>query len=156
MSISEPSQTTLRVTFAYSDDSIRLVASRAVDMRIPPSDPVDGYQGQAGFWVELRDSTGKTIYRRVLHDPIPTYHEVHSPPGTPPTHTPVGNRQGTFDVILPTPPPGSLIALFGTPQPPSTPIGEFSQERARAEGPRTGTGPAREIARFDGDEVSPT
>jgi hypothetical protein len=72
MTDGEPSQTALRLTFAYSGDSIRLVASRAVNMRVPPSDPVDGYQGQAGFWVELRDSTGTTIYRRIMHDPIPS------------------------------------------------------------------------------------
>lgn len=155
MTIGEP-QTALRLTFAYSDDSIRLAASRAVDMRVPPSDPVDGYQGQSGFWVELRDSAGKTIYRQVMHDPIPTYHEVPSPPGTPPTHTPVRNREGTFEIVIPAPPPGSTVAFFGTPQPPSTPIGEFPQERARTGGPRVGTGSANEIARFAMDEVRPT
>jgi hypothetical protein len=156
MTIGEPPQTTLRLTFAYSDDSIRLAASRAVDMRVPPSDPVDGYQGQAGFWVELRDSTGKTIYRRIMHDPIPSYHEVHSQRGAPPTHTPVRNREGAFDIVLPSPPPGSVIVLFGTPHPPRIPVGEFAQERARTGGPRIGTSPAREIARFGADEVRPT
>lgn len=156
MTNGEPPQTALRLTFAYSDDSIRLVSSRAVDMRVPPSDPVDGYQGQAGFWAELRDSTGRTIYRRIMHDPIPSYHEVHSPRGAPPTHTPVRNREGAFEIVLPAPPPGSSVVLFGTPHPPSSPIGEFAQERARTEGPRIGTGPAVEIASFGLDQVQPT
>ena len=155
MTAGEPPQTALRLTFAYSGDSIRLAASRAVDMRVPPSDPVDGYQGQTGFWAELRDSTGTTVYRLVMHNPIPSYHEVHAPPGTPPTHTPVRNREGTFEIVLPTPPPGSTVVLFGTPHPPSTPIGEFAEERARTGGPRVGTGPASEIARFGMDEVRP-
>jgi hypothetical protein len=156
MTDGEPSQTALRLTFAYSGDSIRLVASRAVNMRVPPSDPVDGYQGQAGFWVELRDSTGTTIYRRIMHDPIPSYHEVHSPRGAPQAHTPVRNREGAFEIVLPAPPPGSRIVFFGTPQPPSAPIGEFAQETERTEGPRIGTGPATEIVSFDLDQVRPT
>ena len=145
-----PPPTALRLTFAYSGDSLRLVASRAVGMIVPPSDPIDGYQGQAGFWAELRNSTGRTIYRRIMHDPFPSYHEVHSPEA-PPTHTLVRNREGTFEIVLPAPPPGSRIVFFGTPQPPSAPISEFTQERARAEGPRIGTGPAREIASFSLD-----
>ena len=156
MTDGEPTQTALRLTFAYSGDSIRLVASRAVDMRVPPSDPVDGYQGQAGFWAELRDSTGRTIYRRIMHNPFPSYHEVHSPRGAPPTHTPVANREGEFEIVVPAPPPGSRIVFFGTPQPPSTPIGEPAQERARTEGPRIGTGPASEIESFPLDQVRPT
>jgi hypothetical protein len=155
MTTGEPPQNALRLTFAYSDDSIRLASSRAVDMIVPPSDPVDGYQGQAGFWVELRDSAGTTIYRRVMHDPIPAYHEVHSPPGTPPTHTPVRSREGAFEVVVPAPPAGSVVALFGTPHPPSEPVGEFSVERARTGGPRIGTSPALEIAQFGADEVRP-
>jgi hypothetical protein len=156
MTNSEPPPTALRLTFAYSDDSIRLVSSRAVDMRVPPSDPVDGYQGQAGFWAELRDSTGRTIYRRIMHDPLPSYHEVHSPGGAAPTHTSVRNREGTFEVVLPAPPPGSRIVFFGTPHPPSAPIGVFAQERARTGGPRIGTGPAREIASFGLDQAGLT
>lgn len=147
MTNGEPPPTALRLTFTYSDDSLRLAASRPVNMIVPPSDPVDGYQGQAGFWAELRDSTGKTIYRRIMHDPFPSYHEVHSPSASP-THTPVRNREGAFEIVLPVPPQESRIVFFGTPQPPSAPIGEFTQERARAEGPRIGTGPAREIASF--------
>lgn len=155
MADGEAPQNALRLTFAYNDDSIRLVGRRTVDMRVPPSDAVDGYQGQAGFWAELRDSTGKTIYRRVMHDPIPSYHEVHSPGGAPPTHTPVSNGEGAFEIVLPAPPPGSSIVFFGTPHPPKASIGEFAQERARTDGPRVGTGSASEIARFGLDEERP-
>lgn len=150
MTNGEPSPAALRLTFAYSGDSPRLTASRAVDMIVPPSDPVDGYQGQAGFWVELRDSAGRTIYRRIMHDPFPYYHEVHSP-GATPTHVPVRNREGAFEVVLPAPPPGSRVVFFGTDQPSSVAITEVSQERARTGGPRIGTDPAHEIASFDLD-----
>lgn len=148
--------TALRLTFAYDGDSVRLAAGRTVDMIVPPSDPVDCYQGQAGFWAELRDAAGVTIYRCVMHDPMPVYHEVHSSPGSPVTHTPVRDRRGVFEVVLPIPPPGSLAALFRTLQPPATEIGDASQERTRAGGPRAGTGGAREIARFRLDEVIPS
>ena len=76
MTNGEPFQDALRLTFAYSDDSIRLVASRALAMRVP-SDPVDGHQGQAGYWAELRGFTGTTIYRRIIHDLILSYREVY-------------------------------------------------------------------------------
>jgi hypothetical protein len=122
-------------------------------MTVPPSDPVDGYQGQAGFWAELRDATGATIYRRVLHDPIPAYNEVHSP-NAQATRTPVRDQAGIFEIVIPSPPPGSRLVLFRTPQPPGSEISDFAGERARTAAPRVGTGEAREFARFDLDEVA--
>jgi hypothetical protein len=153
MTSGEASPAALRLTFPYEGDSVRLAAGRVVAMKAPLSDPVDGYQGQAGFWVEVRDRAGTTIYRWIMHDPMPVYHEVHAQPGSPSTHTPVRSSSGVFEVVVPVSPPGSVVVLFGTPQPAGTPIGDFSRERSRADGPRVGTDPAVEIARFDLDEV---
>jgi len=153
MTTGEPTPTALRLTFTYDGDSVQLAAGRAVEMTVPPSDPVDGYQGQAGFWVELRDPAGATIFRRVLHDPMSVYQEVHAPPGAPATRTPRRDMSGVFEVVLPVPPPGSRVVLFRTPQPPATEIGDRAQERTRADGPRVGTGEAREMAQFDLDGV---
>lgn len=150
MSTAESQPNALRLTFTYDDDSVRLSSRRVVEMTVPPSDSIEGYQGQAGFWAELRDPAGVTIYRRVLHDPIPVYHEVHSAHG-PATHTLVQNRAGAFEIVVPVPPPGSRLVLFGTPQPPGIAIGSFAEERARAAVPRVGTGEAQELASFNLD-----
>jgi hypothetical protein len=133
MTTGESTPTALRLTFTYDGDSVQLAAGRAVQMIVPPSDPVDGYQGEAGFWAELRDPAGATIFRRVLHDPIQVYQEVHAPAGAPATRTPRRDMSGVFEV--------------------ATEIGDHAQERTRADGPRVGTGEAREIAQFDLDGV---
>ena len=152
MSTAESPPTALRITFNYDGDSVHLASGRIVEMIAPPSDPIEGYQGQAGFWAEVRDRAGATIYRRVLHDPVPVYHEVHSAHG-PTTHTPIRDRTGVFEIVVPVPPPGSHLVLFRTPQPPGIEIGDFAEERARTAVSRVGTGEAQEFARFDLDEV---
>ncbi len=152
MSTAESPPTALRITFTYDGDSVHLASGRIVEMTVPPSDPIEGYQRQAGFWAELRDPAGTTIYRRVLDDPTPVYHEVHSADG-PTTHTPVRDRTGAFEIVVPVPPPGSRLVLFRTPQPSAIEIRDFAEERARAAVPRVGTGEAQEFARFDLDGV---
>jgi hypothetical protein len=153
MTAPAPSPLALRLLFSYDGDSVRLVSGRTVEMTVPPSDPVDGYQGQAGFWAELRDASGTTLFRRVLHDPTPVYREVHSP-RAPATRTPARNQTGVFEVVLPSPPPGSRVVLFRTPQPPLAEISDFAAERTREAVPRVGTGAAEEIAGFDLDEAT--
>jgi hypothetical protein len=137
----------VRLTFEYEDDTLRLTKAREIDKKPAPSDPLQGYEGQAGFWFELRDAAGKTIYRRVMRNPMPVYYEVHAA-ASPSTHLPVKTRSGTFEVVIPTPPPGAVVVLFSTPQPSASPVGDVAAERARAAVPRTGTAPAQEIARF--------
>src|SRR5689334_23397426 len=114
MTSPESPLTALRLTFTYDGDSVQLASGRAVEMKVPPSDPVEGYQGQAGFWAELRDAEGTTIYRRVLHDPMPVYLEVHSPDAQA-TRASVGSQTGIFEIVIPSPPPGSRLVLFRTP-----------------------------------------
>lgn len=150
MTAGDGSPAAVRLTFAYEGDSVQLANARVVAMTPPPSDPVDGYQGQVGFWLELRDQTGKTTYRQILHDPMPSYREV---PGSPSTHTAISERSGIFQAVVPVAPRGSVIVLFGTPQPAPTPIGDLPQERSRSGGPRVGTDPAAEIAQFNFDEA---
>jgi hypothetical protein len=58
----------LCLTF-IDDGGARLDTSRRVEIQAYPSDPLDGYGGQAGLWVELRDRDDRVVYRRILHDP---------------------------------------------------------------------------------------
>lgn len=145
---SDSGPVTLRLTFTYSGDTIRLAARESLGSRPARSDALRGYDGQAGFWVEVRDGSGQVTFRRVMHDPMPGYREVHAPDGQPPTHVAIRDRGGVFEVVVPYPGPGSAVVLFDSPRPPVVPIGDIPMERARRGGPRIATAAAREVARF--------
>lgn len=46
----------------------RVDSIRPVEMRALPSDPLADFSARSGLWVELRDSSGRVLYRRVMHD----------------------------------------------------------------------------------------
>lgn len=115
-------------------------------MTIVPSDATDGYAGYTGFWYELQDDAGKTLYRRVIGDPTVPYREVSSPDGS---FTAIASPDPTtFDVVVPDMPEGAHVVFFATTHPPVTPIGNAAAEAARPAVARIGTAPSREIARF--------
>ncbi|HEX5760216.1 MAG TPA: hypothetical protein VF121_13580 [Thermoanaerobaculia bacterium] len=59
------------LTIAYEGDRLELVAQQSVTMKVPRSDPVEGPRAaQAGFWVDLKDSADRTLYRRLLQEPM--------------------------------------------------------------------------------------
>jgi hypothetical protein len=147
MSNPEPHSTALRLTFAYEGNAVTLKSTRTIEMKVPPSHATEGYDGQAGFWVEVRDASDKTVYRRILHSPMSGWHEVHSPEGYP-THVPAARRSGEFEVVVPAAGPGASVVLFGSQQPNPVPVGTVEAERARRAEPRVSTEAASEIARF--------
>jgi hypothetical protein len=127
----------MRLTFAYEGEEIRLVERQSIEKRVRASDPIleKGEAGRySGFWIELRDAEGQTLYRRVLHDPIQTSVEVPSddPNQSFSRHT-VENPRGTFFVILPDLDRADRLVVFSSPPDP-----EFK-----------GRAGAREIARLD-------
>ena len=67
-----------RLTFTYTGDEITLVAQQRVAMIAPPDDSERTYAARAGTWVEVRDSTGRGLYRQILADPVRHGYEVHS------------------------------------------------------------------------------
>jgi hypothetical protein len=68
-------------------------------MTLPPSHPTGDYEDCSGFWFELQDATGKIIYGRRIHDPMPTHHEVYSHEGVASSRK-VRRRIGSFDVLV--------------------------------------------------------
>jgi len=68
----------VRLIFEYDGENVRLVSRQHVDMAPPPSDALDGFAGQKGFWAELRGADGGLLYRQVMHDPIRRDVEVFS------------------------------------------------------------------------------
>jgi hypothetical protein len=134
-----------RLTFAYQGGEVHLERKEKLTMVAPGSDPTEGYQGQTGYWVELRDAAGNVLYRVILHNPMPQYVEVHEKGGVH-THAAVRQRRGTFSVIVPALPQATAISFYGTDEPPVEPIGSRVMEQTRPATPRIGTNAAREMA----------
>ena len=129
----------VRLTIRYSGDQMELVSRQSVAMKAPPSDPVEGLEGRAGFWVDLKDADDRTLYRRVMHDPIRRDVEVFSPdPRQTMERAPVAEPRGVFSLVLPEMEAAQAVSLLGTPPRPAD--GVLAEP-----GPQ----PAREIARFD-------
>ena len=104
----------LRVTIAYDGRTLRVVDRITVEMATAPSDPVRGYEGQSGFWYELRDAKGAILYRRIVANPIQFDLEVHDPE-TGSRREPVAKPRGVFVVLVPDLPSADSLVLMSSP-----------------------------------------
>jgi hypothetical protein len=122
----------VRILFEYDGDDVRLVSRQPVEMVPPPSDALDGFEGQKGFWAELRGADGGLLHRQVMHDPIRRDVEVFSDdPAQTISRAPVAHPKGAFALVVPDIEGAEHVALV------SSPLDE-----------RTASSPAAEIARF--------
>src|SRR4051812_15257634 len=104
----------VRLTFGYDGDRVRLVERLPLDRVAPGGDPGPPPKDAAGFRVELRDSRGRPVYWRTLHNPIRLEHEVFSErPGDPITHVPADDPRGTFFLVVPDLPEAKDVVLHG-------------------------------------------
>jgi hypothetical protein len=144
---SAESPTAMRLTFSYQGDRVKLVSQQPVEMTVPPSDPLKGYEQHKGFWAELKSDQDKTLFRRVLHNPTRNDAEVFSDdPEQSISRAPAPKRKGVFVVVVPHTEEGREVTLSrssGNPdiEAAGAPTG-MSAMRSLA------TGPATEIARF--------
>ena len=121
-----------RLVFSYGTGEVQLVSQQRVAAKTLPSDPVDRMEGRTGFWVEVRDSEERVLYRRVMPNPIASAVEVRSDdPERPLSWRELKNLHGSFTLLVPDLGTASSLVLLGSP--------------GRRGAP---TGPAREIARF--------
>jgi hypothetical protein len=145
----ESSLRTLRVTFSYEGNQVRMVSRQAVDMRPEPSDPVYDYRGQSGAWFEVRDATGRVLYRRVIRNPMPVDMEAPSgDPERPFTRVRPPERRGTFVLTMPNLSRAQSIVLYTSPdddpQKPAREIGRFELGGSRPPGDAPTGGKPRE------------
>jgi hypothetical protein len=90
---------TVRVTFEFDADRIRVRSKEHVEMIAPPS-PAPIPPSTTGTLVELRSDDEEILFRRALHDPFQTFAEHHSPAGRIEAwQRPV--EHGEFEVLLP-------------------------------------------------------
>jgi hypothetical protein len=107
----------MRLTFEYEGSEVKLVSSQKVEMILPPTHPLEGGDGETGFWFTLSDAAGKAVYRRVVHNPIQLDREVFSnDPKNPSVHrVPVEKPKGTFVLLVPDVPQAQTLQLFSHP-----------------------------------------
>ena len=125
----------LRLTFTYEGEKVSLVERQPIEKRTRQTDPIlkEGEASQySGFWIELHDAKNRTIYRRVLHNPIQFSVEVPSdkPHQSFERHT-IENPRGTFFVIVPDLDQAESIVIFNSPLDPEFESRAGSREIAR-------------------------
>lgn len=118
--MSDRSQTpvrALRLVIEYEGRKFTVAQRHDVQMAVPPSDPVHGYEGQSGFWYELRDAKGKVLYRRIVGKPIGAGVEVHDPERGSRWYD-VKQPAGVVVALIPDLPNAESLVLVSSPQDP--------------------------------------
>jgi hypothetical protein len=107
-----------RVTFEYDAEEVRIVAQQRVAMVAPPDDADLLERGDAGYWVEVRDAEGQTLYRQVLATPLQHEYEVFSPdPAEGIRRVAAEQPAGVFQAVVPDVEGAHEIVLRGRPSP---------------------------------------
>lgn len=126
----------MRLTFSYEGSNVRLASMQRIEMLAPRSDPIRTQEGHAGFWYELRDAEGRTLYRRVIQNPIKFAFEVRSDPERPLAWQKVSEPRGNFVLLMPDIEQAKMVVLFSSPlEPEGVP------------------GPAKELTRFNLEQI---
>jgi len=106
------------VTFEYEGEHVRIAAIQRVVMVAAPDDTESLARGRAGYWVEVRDTHGRSIYQQVLAKPIQQDYEVFSPdPSERPRHVAATDVRGVFQAVVPDLPDALEVVLYGRPSP---------------------------------------
>ena len=142
----------MRLTFTYEGEEVSLASRQPVEMIAPPTDQLSGYEGEQGFWIEVRTDREQTLHRRVMHNPLRHDVEVFSPDPERPSVSRVPlleeNPSGSFVVVVPELDEADHLTLMSSAAPSSSSAAAArevsSEEAARAQS----GGPATEFARF--------
>jgi hypothetical protein len=122
-------QRTLRLFVAYSGTDLRLLDRRSVEMIPPPADSVE--EQRAGFWLELRDAKGQTVYSRVTQNPIRFSAELLTDDRERPlTRAELEEVKGEFVLHVPDLPEAQVLVFMSSPAGPAA-LGEIASEVAR-------------------------
>ena len=131
----QPSQgrlPSLRLTCQYEGRKVQLISQERVKVMSPPSEILQEYKGQSGFWYEVMDSEEHVLYRRASQNPIQFDAEIFTDdPEMPIVRRKIDDPHGQFSLLVPDMPEATTLVLFSSPPEP-----EFAYE------------PAQEFARF--------
>jgi hypothetical protein len=115
--------------FNFEAGSTSLIDSWTVDMTAPSSDALVGYEGQSGFWLEVRGDAG-TLYRRVIDNPMQPTVEAPGEDGQMIRRS-TDRQTGSFQLTVPQVPGATVLALVGSPADPTA--GEPARDLATFE-----------------------
>lgn len=123
---------TIRLTFRYEGEKITLGRRESVAMIAPsPAFPLP-QKGDSGFWYEVRDDRGRTLYCRAMFNPVRFEREVFpEDPAKSPHWVKIERPAGIFELLVPDIPEAVEVVLFSSP---------FKPEESGK--------PAKEIARY--------
>ena len=103
----------LRYTFEFEGTAVRLLRQRRLDKQTVPSYAWEGADGESGFWVELRDTSQKVLYRRVMDDPTFRYEAPVDDNGALRTLE-IRGRKGIFSVVVPFLPQARTLVVWAS------------------------------------------
>jgi hypothetical protein len=141
---SERSSHTLRLTFSYAGNDVRLIRSQRVAMITPPSVTPPPVPGQSGYWFEVRDAYSTLLYHRHLHAPIRTSVEVFSDGQKQPiTRVDIAAPVGQFELLVPDLPAAHTFSFH------ASATGQLSEKIVD----QVGTAPHEPLLRFTFDKL---
>jgi hypothetical protein len=103
----------LRLTFRWDDDGLRLFSRTQRRSPAPPSEPLTEPPPGA-ITLELRSRTGEVRYRRFLPDPIPQTLEAADDEGRL-QRIPFAAPSGSFSAVVVPPEPGEVVVVSAGP-----------------------------------------
>jgi len=121
---------TLRLLIAYRGTKLRLLDRQSVKMIPPPADEPVGAP-RSGFWLELRDEKGETLYTRVMQNPIRFSAELLTDdPERPVARAELSEVEGEFVLHVPELPEAQALVFMSTPAGLAA-LGQVASELAR-------------------------
>jgi len=64
----EKSSNSLRLIIAFSENQLRLIRIKRVHILAPVGEKPDNMKNYSGSWAEIRDLSGKSLYKRIIHE----------------------------------------------------------------------------------------
>jgi hypothetical protein len=107
----------VRLVVQYEGEKLSVIDRQDVEMAVPPSDALRGFEEESGFWIELRDAKNNVLYRRVHEDPIRSEVEAFEEDGSA-TRAIVDKPSGVFTVLVPDIPEADHVAVVSSPRDP--------------------------------------
>jgi hypothetical protein len=106
-----------RLNFEYRDRDIELVSWSRIKKIPPPSDAIEDYEDESGWWVILSDEQGDVVYRQIIHNPIRVDKELFSygnEEGVRWEIPDAAEQHGDFSVLVPDIPVATHLSIYGS------------------------------------------
>ena len=70
--------TSLRLNFIDEEGEIQLESWHRINKLYPPSDTIEGYEDEVGWWILLLDEDEDVLYRQIINNPLRLDNELFS------------------------------------------------------------------------------